>query len=145
MGSSISYRRSLNHRLIRECQVIECRDMMVNSRDGSVHTCQGATSAVSRSLGSRHLSSWLMMNTGWPLATSSPKLATYAGSTLQVSLKRSAKGCRGMPQRCHPGENVMNARGANSYSAHCMPLRLALLQSSCKVKHQWRSSRALYQ
>ena len=56
-------------------------------------TCHGATSAVSRSVGSMHLSSWPMMNTGWPLATSSPKLATYAGSTPQVSLKRSAKGC----------------------------------------------------
>ena len=59
------------------------------------HTCQGATPALSRSMGSKAFSSWLMMKTGWPLATSSPKLATYAGSTPQVSLKRSASGCKG--------------------------------------------------
>ena len=59
------------------------------------HTCQGATPALSRSMGSKTFSSWLMMKTGWPRATSSPKLATYAGSTPQVSLKRSASGCAG--------------------------------------------------
>ena len=50
-----------------------------------------------------------MMNTGWPLATSSPKFVTYAGSTPQLSRNRSARGCtwccvtfssRATPQRC---------------------------------------------
>ena len=64
------------------------------------YTCQGATPALSRSMGSKTFSSWLMMKTGWPRATSSPKLATYAGSTPQVSLNRSASGCKGSTH-CH--------------------------------------------
>lgn len=50
-------------------------------------TCQGATPAASRSMGSSLCSSRLSMKTGWPRTTSSPKLVMYLGSSLHASLQ----------------------------------------------------------
>lgn len=54
---------------------------------GSGPTCQGATPAASRNMGSNRCSSRLSTNTGWPRTTSSPKLVMYLGSSLHASLQ----------------------------------------------------------
>ena len=81
----------LRHAVRQECPVVCCGRPYCAMLEPLTAlllrlTCQGATPADSRSIGSSFCSRILSTNTGWPRTTSSPKLVMYFGSSLHASL-----------------------------------------------------------
>ena len=82
----------LHHGVRQECPVVCCARPYCAMLEPLTAlllrlTCQGATPAASRSIGSSFCSRILSTNTGWPRTTSSPKLVMYFGSSLHASLR----------------------------------------------------------